>query len=122
MRAAKRRQERLQHAQLTDDVHVELTRQLLRRQELERRGDRDPGVVDKRVELVDSRGSMADPLGVGDVEDDLDRPLRRLARVPHRGEDLPPAIPQQLGRRATDPRRDPRDQDSRPSRRGRRGG
>ena len=54
----KRGQQRLQDAQLPDDVDVELPRELVRRQELERPGDRDPGVRDEPVELLDLPGAL----------------------------------------------------------------
>ena len=60
-RAAKSRENRLQHGDLTDDVHLELTSELVERDELERRRDRDPGVVDEPVELrADDLGRRGD--------------------------------------------------------------
>ena len=49
-RAAQRREERLRDRDLPDDVHLELVPELVERDELERRGDRDPRVVDEAVE------------------------------------------------------------------------
>ena len=43
-RPAERRQERLQHGDLPDDVHLELAPELVERDELERRRDRDPAL------------------------------------------------------------------------------
>ena len=48
-RRAQRRQAELRHPQLPDDVHLELAAQLVRRQELERPGNRDARVVDQPV-------------------------------------------------------------------------
>ena len=44
-----RGQKRLHHGDLADDVHLELAAELVERDELERRRDRDPGVVDEAV-------------------------------------------------------------------------
>ena len=107
MGLAQRRQERLEHTQLADDVDVELTGQLLRRQELERCRDGDAGVVDEPVEPLDLRRGVGDSLGLGDVEDELERPLRRLAGAPHRRVDGPAAVPQPPGDRLADPGRRP---------------
>ena len=46
-----RGQHRLEHGDLADDVHLELTAELVERDELERRRDRDARVVDEPVEL-----------------------------------------------------------------------
>ena len=75
--SAKRGKERLQHGDLPDDVHLELAAKLVERDELERRCDRDAGVVDEAVQLAaDDLGSGRDRRGVRDVE------LERLDAVP----------------------------------------
>ena len=53
-------QAELRHPQLTDDVHLELAAQLVRRQELERPRDCDACVVDEAVQL-DELERAADP-------------------------------------------------------------
>jgi hypothetical protein len=105
MRPRERRsagEKRLDHAQLADDVDVELSRQLVRWQKLERRGDCDPGVVDERVELVDARGRVTDGDRVGHVEDELCRPLGSRACATHRRVDRPAEIAQAERRRGAD--------------------
>ena len=60
-RPPERGQERLQHGDLPDDVHLELAAKLVERDELERRRDRDAGVVDEPVQLgADDLGSGRD--------------------------------------------------------------
>ena len=77
LRSAKRGKERLQHGDLPDDVHLELAAKLVERDELERRCDRDAGVVDEAVQLAaNGLGSGRDRHGVRDVE------LERLDAVP----------------------------------------
>ena len=103
MGATQRWQERLQHAQLADDIDVQLTRQLVRRKELERAGDRDAGVVDERVEALDAGRGACDRLGVRDVEDELGRPLGGLTGIADGRIDLPPARGEPARRRLADP-------------------
>ena len=47
--------QRLGHRELADDVHLELAAELVERQVLERRGDRDAGVVDEPVQTLADR-------------------------------------------------------------------
>jgi hypothetical protein len=99
------REERLRHRDLAGDVDLELPAQLVEREELQRHRDRDPGVVDERVELADPLGGACDPAGVGDVEPDLLGPGGRCAVAPDAGEDPPPRRDQAPRARCADSRR-----------------
>ena len=68
-RTPERGKEGLRHSDLADDIHLELAAELVERDELERRGDRDPGVRDETVELApDGFGGGRDLLGIRDVQ------------------------------------------------------
>ena len=88
-RAAQVRQERLRHGDLTDHVDLELATELLERDELERDRNRDPRVVDERVELADLLGRLRDLIRVSDVEQNLVRTHGRIAFATHGGEHAP---------------------------------
>ena len=97
-RSPKRGKNRLEDCDLPDDVHLELVAQLVERDELERRRDRDAGVVHEPVELVADRfRCRTDLRRVGHVElDGLDAVLAKqgcsgLASERRRGRASPPA-------------------------------
>ena len=48
-----------------------------------------PALLTSAVELADRRAAARDLLGVGDVEEELLGPGRRVARAAHAGEDVP---------------------------------
>jgi hypothetical protein len=48
-RPAQQWKHRLSHRDLTDDIHFELTAQLLERDKFQRTADRDPRVIDEAV-------------------------------------------------------------------------
>ena len=105
MRPSKQRQEGANDAELPDDVHVELPRELLLGQELERRRDRDSCVRDKRVERFDRREGLPGRFAVRDIEHELARSFRRIARVANRREHLPPEPGEAARARLADPGR-----------------
>jgi len=96
------------HGELGDHVDLELAAELVERQELERAGGRDAGVVDERVELVGAK--RLDLGGVRDVELDRRYPPTELVRRAHAGEHVRAEVGQHERRRATDARRGAGDQ------------
>ena len=114
--AAERGEKRLQHGDLADDVDLELPTQLVERHELERRRNRDPGVVDEPLELrPDGIHRCRDLLGVGDVEPErLDAAFAQLGGGllrPDAAEDAPPGPREPERRGEPDAGRRPGDDD-----------
>ena len=92
-------------AHLPDEIDLELVAELVDRDELERRAEGDPRVVDEPVQLVDALRGTADLLGVGDVEEQLLGSLRRVTLAANAGEHAPPCACKPRGARLSDPRR-----------------
>lgn len=114
---AERGQERLRDRDLPDDVHFQLPAELLDRDELEGRSDRDPRVVHEPVQRpTDSLRGKGNLVGVGDVElQRLDAMLAKaLGRplVPHAPVDTPAAAREPERARLPDPGRGSRDHDA----------
>ncbi len=65
------RQHGLGHGELAEHIDLVLPTPLVQRNELDRSGHADSGVVDQRVETAQTFGDLGDPAGIGDVE--LDR-------------------------------------------------
>src|SRR5690606_28824511 len=112
---AEEREERLRDGDLADHVDLELAAQLFGREELERAGDRDPGVVDEPREsgaalaLRDAVRRPGDRVGIRHIQTDRGEPVRRLAperlailRPAHAGVDPEPGAVQPERRRPTD--------------------
>ena len=115
LRAPKQWKERLQHGDLPDDVHLELAAKLVERNELERRCDRDAGVVDEAVQFAaNDLGSGRDRREVRDVELEwldamLAQPLGVLLAA-DATEDAPAGGGKPESRSLPDPRRRSRDE------------
>ena len=93
-RASQRGKERLRDGDLPDDVHLELAAELVERDELERRRDRDPGIGDEAVELAaDHLGGRSDLPGIRHVEleglDSLRAKRIGVGARPHAAVDAP---------------------------------
>ena len=104
---AQRGQAELRHPELPDDVHLELTAKFLRRQELERPGHRDAGVVHQPVQLTELERRR-----LLHVDEHLLRPFRSRAGATNAREHAPAAVAHPYGARRPDSGRRARDEDA----------
>ncbi len=104
----------------SEEVHVELSAQVVERQQLQRAAETDPGIVDERVEatvLVHPLDRRGDLRGVSHVQGERNDPLAArghecvaVLNSAHSGQDRPVGCRQPQRRRTADARRGTGDQ------------